>query len=78
MKFLFDYDNKADLKIREIGVEKLGDVTICDITFAGIPGGDDAKAYLVEPAGSGLFAGIYGYTGSVRKRLTGLNTWMKL
>jgi cephalosporin-C deacetylase-like acetyl esterase len=58
VKLVFDYDNKADLKVRKIGVEKRGDVTIRDITFAGVPGRDDVKAYLVEPESSGPFAGI--------------------
>jgi cephalosporin-C deacetylase-like acetyl esterase len=55
---LFDYDTSADLKVREIGVEKRGDVTVSDITFEGVSGGEIVNAYLVEPPGSGPFAGI--------------------
>lgn len=55
---LFNYDKTAPLQIKDIGVEKRGTVTIRDITFAGIPGKDPVKAYLVVPEGTGPFAGI--------------------
>ena len=54
---LFNYDN-TDLGIKEVGREKRGTVTVRDITFVGIPGKDPVKAYVVEPEGSGSFAGI--------------------
>lgn len=56
---MFEYDDKADLNVVEIEVEKRGDVTVRDITFTGIPGGDNVKAYLVDLEGSGPFAGIF-------------------
>ena len=55
---LFNYDNKADLGVKEIGVKKQGTVSIHDITFAPIPRKDPVNAYLVVPAGNGSFAGI--------------------
>jgi dienelactone hydrolase len=53
---LFDYDKNTPLDIREIGVEKRGDVTVRDITFVGTK--DPIKAYLVTPAQSGPHAAI--------------------
>src|SRR5258708_20614966 len=47
---LFNYDNKADLGVKEIGVKKQGTVSIHDITFAPIPRKDPVNAYLVVPA----------------------------
>lgn len=55
---LFKYDNKADLHVKEIATEKRGDVTVRDITFVGITGKPDIKAYLVVPNGAGPFAGV--------------------
>lgn len=52
----FDYDKNAPLDLREVGVEKRGDVTVRDITFVGTK--DPIKAYLVSPAGSGPHAAI--------------------
>ena len=39
------------------GVEKRGQVTLRDITFAGAPGAEPVHAYLVAPPGKGPFAG---------------------
>ncbi len=55
---LFKYDNKADLRVKEVGVEKRGDVTVRDISFEGIAGKPHIKAYLVVPNGAGPFAGV--------------------
>ena len=55
---LFKYDNKADLRVNEVGVEKRGDVTVRDIAFVGIAGKPPIKAYLVVPNGAGPFAGV--------------------
>lgn len=52
----FDYDKNAPLDLREVGVEKRGDVTVRDITFVGTK--DPIKAYLVSPAGAGPHAAI--------------------
>ena len=51
----FDYDKSALLGIKEIGVEKRGDVTIHDITYIS-PKGGVVPAYLVVPKGKGPFA----------------------
>src|SRR5688572_6454151 len=53
----FDYDKNAPLGIKEIGVEKRGEVTIHDITYVS-PKGGVVPAYLVVPEGKGPFAGI--------------------
>jgi cephalosporin-C deacetylase-like acetyl esterase len=55
---LFNYDNTADLEIKEVGVERRGDVTIHDLSFVGVQGQAPTKAYLVVPDGEGPFAGI--------------------
>lgn len=63
----FDYDQKAPLDIQEVGVEKCGDVTIHDLSYAS-PKGGRVPAYLVVPKGKGPFAAaIWGHwyqTGS--------------
>jgi dienelactone hydrolase len=53
----FDYDQKAPLDIREVGVENRGDVAIHDISYAS-PKGGRVPAYLVVPTGKGPFAAI--------------------
>ena len=53
----FDYDKTAPLLIKEIGVEKRGDLAIHDITYAS-PKGGVVPAYLVVPKGKGPFAAV--------------------
>jgi dienelactone hydrolase len=53
----FDYDSRAPLGLKEIGVEHRGDVTIHDITYNS-PKGGVVPAYLVVPKGKGPFAGV--------------------
>ncbi len=53
----FDYDKKAPLGIKELGVEHRGTVDIHDITYTS-PKGGDVPAYLVVPKGKGPFAAI--------------------
>lgn len=53
----FDYDKKAPLGIREIGVEKRGSVSVHDITYVS-PRGGVVPAYLVVPKGKGPFAAV--------------------
>ncbi|HEV7798485.1 MAG TPA: hypothetical protein VGO73_10035, partial [Pyrinomonadaceae bacterium] len=53
----FDYNHRAPLGIKEIGVERRGNVAIHDITYAS-PKGGVVPAYLVVPEGKGSFAGV--------------------
>ncbi len=53
----FQYDHKAPLDIREVGVTKRGDVAIHDISYAS-PKGGRVPAYLVVPPGKGPFAAV--------------------
>lgn len=53
----FDYDQKAPLGVKELGVERRGDVSIYDITYAS-PKGGLVPAYLVAPKGKGPFAAV--------------------
>jgi dienelactone hydrolase len=53
----FDYDQKAPIGLKEIGVEQRGDVTIHDITYVS-PKGGLVPAYLVVPKGKGPFAAV--------------------
>lgn len=53
----FDYDAKAPLDIREAGVERRGDVSIHDLSYAS-PKGGRVPAYLVVPKGKGPFAAV--------------------
>ena len=53
----FDYDQKAPLDIQEAGVERRGNVTIHDISYAS-PKGGRVPAYLVVPDGKGPFAAV--------------------
>jgi dienelactone hydrolase len=54
---LFDYDQQLPLKIVEVESWKDGDVTFTDITYAS-PKGGGVPATLIEPPGSGPFAGV--------------------
>ena len=53
----FDYAKTAPLGIKEIGVEKRGDVSVHDITYIS-PKGGVVPAYLVVPKGKGPFAAV--------------------
>lgn len=53
----FDYDRRAPLGMKEIGVERRGDVRIHDITYVS-PKGGLVPAYLVTPKGKGPFAAV--------------------
>jgi dienelactone hydrolase len=53
----FDYDQRAPLGFKEIGVERRGDVAIHDITYVS-PKGGLVPAYLVVPKGKGPFAAV--------------------
>jgi len=53
----FDYDQKAPLDVKEIGVEQRGNTSIHDISYAS-PEGGRVPAYLVVPKGSGPFAAV--------------------
>lgn len=68
----FDYDQKAPLGIREIGVTHRTQVTIHDITYDS-PKGGVVPAFLVVPKGKGPFAAIiwghwYWQNSAVRNR----------
>ena len=53
----FDYDTKAPIEVKEIGVERRGDIAIHDISYAS-PKGGRVPAYLVVPKGKGPFAAV--------------------
>lgn len=53
----FDYDQKAPLNIKQIGIERRGNATIYDITYDS-PKGGVVPAYLVVPKGRGPFAAV--------------------
>lgn len=53
----FDYDQKAPLNIKHVGVQKRATATIYDITFDS-PKGGVVPAYLVVPKGRGPFAAV--------------------
>lgn len=53
----FDYDQKAVLRINEVGVERRGDVAIYDIAYVS-PKSGIVPAYLVVPKGKGPFAAV--------------------
>lgn len=53
----FDYDKQAPLGVKELGVERRGDVGVYDITYAS-PKGGLVPAYLVVPKGKGPFAAV--------------------
>ena len=52
-----DYDRRAPLDVKEVSVEKRGDVSVHDISYAS-PKGGHVPAYLVVPGGKGPFAAI--------------------
>jgi dienelactone hydrolase len=53
----FDYDQKAPLNIRTIGVQRRANATVYDITYDS-PQGGVVPAYLVVPKGRGPFAAV--------------------
>ncbi|HZE25917.1 MAG TPA: hypothetical protein VE083_00955 [Terriglobales bacterium] len=53
----FDYDRSAPLDIKSVSVEKRGDASVQDISFAS-PKGGRVPAFLVVPEGKGPFAAI--------------------
>jgi len=53
----FDYDQKAPLGIKHLGVQRRAHATVYDITYAS-PKGGVVPAYLVVPKGRGPFAAI--------------------
>jgi dienelactone hydrolase len=68
----FDYDQKAPLEIKHLGVQRRAQATVYDLTFAS-PKGGVVPAYLVVPKGRGSFAAIiwghwYWENSSMRNR----------
>src|SRR2546429_1335906 len=68
----FDYDQKALLGIKQIGVQRRATATVYDITYDS-PKGGVVPAYLVVPKGRGPFAAIiwghwYWQNSSMRNR----------
>ena len=68
----FDYDQKAPLNIKQIGVQRRATVTVYDITYDS-PKGGGVPAYLVVPKGRGPFAAViwghwYWQNSSMRNR----------
>src|SRR5437879_6889239 len=53
----FDYDQKAPLGIKQIGVQQRANATVYDITYDS-PKGGVVPAYLVVPKGRGPFAAV--------------------
>jgi dienelactone hydrolase len=53
----FDYDRRAPIGLKEIAVERRGNVRVHDITYAS-PKGGVVPAYLVLPKGKGPFAAV--------------------
>ena len=53
----FDYDQKAPLNIKELGVEHRGNIEVHDISYAS-PKSGVVPAYLVVPKGKGPFAAV--------------------
>jgi len=53
----FDYDQKASLNLKQIGVQRRATATVYDITYDS-PKGGVVPAYLVVPKGRGPFAAI--------------------
>lgn len=53
----FDYDQKAPLNIKQIGVQHRTRADVYDITYSSLKGGV-VPAYLVVPKGRGPFAGV--------------------
>ena len=68
----FDYDQKAPLEIKQIGVQRRATATVYDITYAS-PKAGVVPAYLVVPKGRGPFAAVvwghwYWQNSSMRNR----------
>src|SRR2546422_2243458 len=68
----FDYDQKAPLRIKWIGMQRRSSATIYDITYDS-PKGGVVPAYLVVPKGRGPFAAViwghwYWENSSMRNR----------
>ena len=68
----FDYDQKAPLEIKHLGVQRRAQATVYDLTYAS-PKGGVVPAYLVVPKGRGPFAAIvwghwYWENSSMRNR----------
>ncbi len=68
----FDYDQKAPLNLKQIGVQRRTNVTVYDITYDS-PKGGVVTAYLVVPKGRGPFAAVvwghwYWENSSMRNR----------
>ncbi len=68
----FDYDRKAPLGIKQVGVQPRANATVYDITYDS-PKGGVVPAYLVVPKGRGPFAAIiwghwYWQNSSMRNR----------
>ena len=53
----FDYDQKAPLNIKQVGVEQRAHATVYDLTYDS-PKGGAVPAYLVVPKGRGPFAAV--------------------
>ncbi len=67
-----DYDHNAPLDVKEVSVEKWGNVSVHDISYAS-PKGGRVPAYLVVPEGKGPFAAVlwghwYWENSSMRNR----------
>ena len=68
----FDYDQKAPLEIKTVGVQRRAQATVYDLTYAS-PKGGAVPAYLVVPKGRGPFGAIiwghwYWENSSMRNR----------
>lgn len=68
----FDYDQKAPLDLKHVGVQRRAAATVYDVTYAS-PKGGVVPAYLVVPKGRGPFAAIvwghwYWENSSMRNR----------
>jgi dienelactone hydrolase len=53
----FDYDRKAPLGIKQVGVQRRDRATVFDLTYES-PKGGEVPAYLVVPQGRGPFAAV--------------------
>src|ERR1051325_12116798 len=67
-----DYDQKAPLNLKQIGVQRRANATVYDITYDS-PKGGLVPAYLVVPKGRGPFAAVvwghwYWQNSSMRNR----------
>lgn len=63
LRRIFDYDQKAPIDVRQVGVIKRNRISIHDITYAS-PKAGRVTAYLVVPATKGRFAGVvFGHWG---------------